>query len=162
VTANNTIEPAAPQARASGERPLRRWGMIVLGAVFLGGAVLENIPGVSLPLGGLHLWLDWDMFSKPTGARATPVVMGTPRDGGEDVVVVDPADRPAAFLDRLRDSRQRKLHEQISKPTTMLAAKRGYLEYVCAEHGARFASLKLRTRGTGGKLGLVVAERQCN
>lgn len=138
----------------------RRWALGLFGALFLSGAVASSIPRVRPPLGALRLWNDWTMFAGPA-PTTIPVVVGRPRGGGPDVVVVNPVDRSAPFLDRLRGARDDKLHENLGRPTTPMAIKQSYLEYVCAQQQGRFASLSLRPWARSGKLGVLIAERQC-
>jgi hypothetical protein len=139
----------------------RIWALGLAGALFLLAAVVENLPGVKLPLGALNLWNDWGMFSKP-GAPSVVLVVGKPRDGGEPVIVVNPVEKPEGFADRLRDARQFKLHEGLYKPYASRAVRQSYLAYLCAGLGDRYAQLELRSRTPRGTAGLLMAERTCN
>lgn len=139
----------------------RKWGWSLLGAVFLIGAVAENMPGVRLPIQGLRLWNDWNMFAKP-GAPLLAFVVGKPRGGGEDVVIVNPVQRTGGFLERLRDAREDKLHESIGKPHASSAVRQGYLAHLCSRYGGSYARLEMRVKARDEAVGLLVAERACN
>lgn len=139
---------------------LRVWGAWLFGALFLGAAVAENIPGVSLPLAGLRLYNDWNMFARP-GPPSVVLVTGRPKEGGEPVMLVNPIERPATFIGRLRDARQAKLHEAMYKPYSPIAAKQSYLAYLCREWGDRYSQIELRARAQDGSPGALVAERAC-
>jgi hypothetical protein len=138
----------------------RRWALGLAGALFMAGAVAATIPGVGPPLVMLRLWGDWAMFAGPA-ASSIPVVVGKPRDGGPELVVVNPVDHARPYLERLHGARDEKLHEQLGRPTAPQAIRQSYLDHVCAEQQGRFASLALRPWTRSGTLGPPIAERQC-
>jgi hypothetical protein len=142
--------------------PLRaqRWALSLIGALFGAGALASAIPGAHPPLTGLLLWNDWAMFAGPV-PTAIPVVVGKPRDGGPDVIVVNPVDRTRPFAESLRHARDDKLHEHMGKAITPAAIKHAYLDHVCAEHPGQFERLELRPWTRAGKLGVLIVERRC-
>lgn len=138
---------------------MRRWGLTLVGAVFLTGAVVENLPGVTLPLAALRLWNDWSMFTR-SGAPAIAFVVGEPRGGGEGVVIVQPAQRPPGLADRMKGARERKLHEALARPAVPVAVRQSYLAHVCEGSGERYERLELRVSVKEGAT-VLLAERKC-
>ena len=138
----------------------RRWALGLAGALFMAGAVASSIPGLRPPLGMLRLWNDWAMFAGPAPS-SIPVVVGEPRGGGPELVVVNPVDHARPYRERLRGAREDKLHEQLARPTVPAAIRQSYLDRVCAEQAGRFASLSLRPWTRSGTLGPPIAVRRC-
>ena len=157
------VEPAA-------EVSLPAWKQAVLGAIalaFVVCAVAANFRRARLPLPQLGLFSRWEMFTNPPGGSIL-VVVGTPRDAdpaGKDapVMVEDPIDRGRPFLSRLRDQRQRKLHEKLDWDAGVgsVPARKSYLDHLCRREGGRFASLRIVLRTPNGTFGMPLATRSC-
>lgn len=137
----------------------KRWALAIFGGVFLAANIVENLPGVHLPFHSLHFYHDWDMFTGPPKDYA--VVVGTPKDGGQPVMLLNPADRSGSFFERWKNGRLRKLHEAMAKPATPNKVKQAYLESVCNEHKGTYKSAHIRMQLADGNPGAPIAERAC-